>query len=196
MSGVKPKIILIGDSIRMGYQPTVIEQLSAIADVSGPEENGGTSENILVHMDEWIISQSPDIVHINCGLHDIKNPFDASAIDIPIDRYETNVRTILGRLKDESGAQIVWATTTPVNEQRHRAHKDFLRFNADVSACNEAAKKLAVEFGARVNDLHSTVTEAGPDKILLEDGVHYSEEGYALLGKTVADFLKPLLKGA
>ncbi len=33
-------IILLGDSVRMQYQPVVAEKLSDIAAVSGPEENG------------------------------------------------------------------------------------------------------------------------------------------------------------
>ena len=37
-------VILIGDSIRMGYQETVREQLGGRAGVWGPAENGGTSE--------------------------------------------------------------------------------------------------------------------------------------------------------
>ena len=65
------KLILIGDSIRMGYQAAVIRELIGLADVWAPEQNGGNSANILKHLDEWVLRQSPDIVHINCGLHDL-----------------------------------------------------------------------------------------------------------------------------
>ena len=34
------QVLLLGDSIRMLYQPVVGEKLSDIAEVSGPEENG------------------------------------------------------------------------------------------------------------------------------------------------------------
>jgi hypothetical protein len=66
------QIILIGDSIRMGYQPTVQQILADQAQVWGPVENGGNSHNVLTHLDAWVIQRQPDIVHLNCGLHDIK----------------------------------------------------------------------------------------------------------------------------
>ncbi|HEY66459.1 MAG TPA: hypothetical protein G4O02_18060 [Caldilineae bacterium] len=43
-------VVLIGDSIRMGYEPFVWEMLQGVADVWGPEENGGTSQNVLDHL--------------------------------------------------------------------------------------------------------------------------------------------------
>ena len=46
------RIVLIGDSIRMGYQEKVHEQLADWADVWAPEENGGDSEKVLAHLDE------------------------------------------------------------------------------------------------------------------------------------------------
>ena len=74
------KVILIGDSIRMGYQPTVQQALLNQAHVWVPQENGGTSTNVLAHLDEWILSHRPDIVHLNCGLHDLKTEFAADTI--------------------------------------------------------------------------------------------------------------------
>ena len=75
MTDSRPKVILIGDSIRMGYQEVVWHELSDIADVWAPMENGGNSENVLNHMETWVLSRTPDIVHLNCGLHDIKKEF-------------------------------------------------------------------------------------------------------------------------
>ena len=76
-------IVLIGDSIRMGYQEKVREQLADWAYVWVPEENGGTSENILAHLDKWVLSRRADVVHINCGLHDIKKEFDQDTASFP-----------------------------------------------------------------------------------------------------------------
>ena len=92
------QLILIGDSIRMGYQADVIRELTELADVWAPTQNGGNSANILQHLDEWIISRSPDVVHINCGLHDLKKDFDAAELAIPINQYESNLRAFLGRI--------------------------------------------------------------------------------------------------
>jgi len=40
-------VVLVGDSIRMGYQAEVATRLADIAEVWGPEENGGNSANLL-----------------------------------------------------------------------------------------------------------------------------------------------------
>ena len=107
--------------------------------------------------------------------------------------YEANVRTILQRLLAGEHGKVIWATTTPVNEQWHHAKKDFDRFEADVAEYNAAAKRVTDELGVTVNDLNTVITKAGADKCLKEDGVHFSEAACELLGKTVADFVRPFL---
>src|SRR4029079_2946646 len=67
-----PKVVVVGDSIRLAYAPLVAEKLDAHAVVVGPKANGGDSANLLRNLDEWVIREKPDIVHFNCGLHDLK----------------------------------------------------------------------------------------------------------------------------
>ena len=66
------KVILIGDSIRMGYQALVAEQLDGQGEVWGPQQNGGDSRNVLAHLEEWVLDQDAALLHMNCGLHDLK----------------------------------------------------------------------------------------------------------------------------
>ncbi len=188
-------IALVGDSIRMGYQGKVREQLAGRADVWGPEQNGGTSENVLAHLEEWALSRGPDVLHINCGLHDLKKEFGEDAAAVPLDAYRENVRSILTRLKDGTEATAIWALTTPVNFENHHRNKDFDRFEEDVVAYNEAASEVCRELGVAVNDLYSAVVEAGPDRILLKDGVHFTPEGYDILGERVAECVGSALEG-
>ncbi|MBI4024965.1 MAG: hypothetical protein HY360_08280 [Verrucomicrobia bacterium] len=54
-------VVLIGNSIRNGYQATVQRELSEIANVWGPVENGRTSRYILEHFDECVLSRKPDL---------------------------------------------------------------------------------------------------------------------------------------
>ena len=183
-------ILLIGDSIRMGYQEKVRQQLADWAYVQAPEKNGGTSENILAHLDQWVLSRRADVVHINCGLHDIKREFDQDTTAVPLSVYTANVRSILTRLLAETKATVVWALTTPVNQVWHHRNKPFDRFETDVAAYNKAASEICRELGVTTNDLYSVVVSAGADNILLEDGVHFKPEGYALLGESVAECIK------
>ena len=189
------RIVLIGDSIRMSYQEGVRERLADIADVWGPEENGGTSENVLAHLDEWAVRRQPDVVHVNCGLHDIRTEPGRDA-SVPLDRYTDNVRSILARLRAETDAAVVWALTTPVNEERHNRNRAFDRFERDVVACNTAASEIARELGVAVDDLHSAVVSAGTDNLLSDDGVHFTVEGCAFLADTVAACLRRVLESS
>lgn len=183
-------VVLIGDSIRMGYQRVVRRELDGLVDVWGPEQNGGNSQNVLVHLDSWAITRQPDIIHVNCGLHDIKTPFDSTARAIPLAQYQANVRRILARLRNETQATVIWATTTPVNHAWHHENKDFDRFEADVEAYNAAATAIAVETGCPVDDLYSVIIAAGRDEKLVPDGVHFNGQGYDLLGAAVAGCIK------
>ena len=189
-------VILIGDSIRMGYEDTVRGELDGLAGVWGPEENGGNSRNVLAHLEEWVISRKPDIVHVNCGLHDISEAPGPAGVAVPLEEYEANVRQILSALKSETQAIVIWALTTPVNEKWHHTNKPFDRVEANVASCNAAAKRVVEELGVPVDDLFGPVQEAGRDKLLMPDGVHFTDQGYALLGKKVAEFLKPFLTDA
>ena len=182
-------IVLIGDSIRVGYQEKVREQLADYAHVRAPEVNGGDSDKVLAHLDEWVLSRRVDVVHINCGLHDIKRS-EQDATAVPLSRYTENLRSILTRLKAETEAIVVWASTTPVNQERHHNIKGFDRFEADVVTYNAAASEICREFGVAVNDLFSLINSAGRDDLLSEDGVHFKPEGYALLGENVAACIK------
>lgn len=186
-------VVLIGDSIRLGYENGVRALLGDKATVISPKENGGTSSNVLAHLNEWMVAHQPDIVHLNCGLHDIKRPFDTQILQTPLEVYEENLHIILSRLQNETNAKIVFALTTPVSYARHHTNKDFDRYEEDVQKVNELARAVTGELDIPINDLYNVVMQAGRDDILLPDGVHYNLQGYALLAQQVAAVIQPLL---
>lgn len=59
-------------------------------------------------------------------------------------------------------------------------------------AYNRRAFEIAAHFG-QVNGLYGLVMDAGRDVHLAQDGVHFTPEGYTLLGNAVADAIRPLL---
>ena len=77
------EVTLVGDSIRRSYQPYVHEELSGLANVWGPEDNGRTSENVLNHLKEWVLSRGAEVVHLNAGLHDFLRPSDGTEPGFP-----------------------------------------------------------------------------------------------------------------
>jgi lysophospholipase L1-like esterase len=189
---------LIGDSIRMGYRDTVRKELGGEAEIWTPEENCRDSVHVLTHLQSWVLRQPPDVLHINCGLHDLKTIFYGGRENIvPVEHYRRNVVVILKTVRELTRTKVIWATTTPINEANaHRSHaepNDFDRFESDVVAYNEAALEVCRKLDVPVNDLHSLVMKAGRDRLLLDDGVHFTPEGYALLGKAVATAIRKLL---
>jgi lysophospholipase L1-like esterase len=172
--------------------------LSGWAAVWSPSESGTSSRYTLSRLDEWVDAANQaldarlDVVHINCCLHDLirdRPPGAASPNRVPVEEYADNVRAILSRLGG-TGARLIWALATPVNEAWHRERKPFDRLEADVHRYNEAAATAARQAGARVQDLHSIMMQAGRDELLLPDGVHYKPEGYRLLAQAVADCIR------
>jgi lysophospholipase L1-like esterase len=193
-----PAVALIGDSIRIGYAPAVAELLAGEARVLSQEPNGGDSANVLAHLDAWAIEDRPAVVHFNCGLHDLKRARAGDAYQVPLAAYEANLRRIVERLRAETGARLVFASTTPILDDRHARRGgstpiDFNRYEADVRRYNEVALAVMAAAGVPVNDLHRVVTEAGPEAVIREDGTHYTAAGNVLLARAVADFLRPLL---
>ena len=184
-------IALIGDSIRMGYQATVIEQLAGTAEVVSPEKNGGDSRNVLANLDAWVINLQPDIVHLNCGLHDLKREFATpEQTQVPLEEYRQNLGTIFRRITD-TGATLIWATTTPVMYEKHHAVKGFDRREEDVEAFNAVALEVAGTFNLPVDDLFAVVMQVGREKLMGDgDGVHFFPDGYRVLGTAVAEYLR------
>jgi lysophospholipase L1-like esterase len=184
------RVILIGDSIRMGYQPTVQELLGQQVELWAPQENGGTSANVLAHLDEWVLARCPDILHLNCGLHDLKTEFGAASQAVPLHAYEANLCQIVERIVEQGSIQLIWAATTPVNEIWHHARKPFDRSEADVRAYNDVARRVVTAHGVPIDDLYQVIVDAGRDQYLEPDGVHFSSAGYALLGQAVASAIR------
>ncbi|WFB35424.1 SGNH/GDSL hydrolase family protein [Kiritimatiellota bacterium B12222] len=186
-------IILIGDSIRMGYQDTVCSALQDVATIWAPEENGGASGKVRENLGSWALERPADLIHLNCGLHDLRKERDAKESSVPLAQFAENLRWIFDRLCTQTQAKIIWASITPVNQEWHHQQKSFDRFLDDVIAYNTLAGSIASEFRIDVNPLYAEVDAVGRDNILLPDGVHYSPAGYEYLGGKVAKFIKARL---
>jgi lysophospholipase L1-like esterase len=183
-----PKVVLLGDSIRLGYAARVAERLQGRATVISPDENGGDSANLLAHLAEWVRRESPAVVHFNAGLHDLKQHPATKTHQVEPAAYQANLRAIVAQLRKEPATALVFANTTPVDDARHaRRRAGFDRFEADVARYNAAAQPVMAEAGVPVHDLHGLVAAVGPARLLGPDGTHFTDEGCALLGDAVAD---------
>lgn len=189
-----PKVVLIGDSIRLGYTAPVAKRLEKIAQVISPEPNGGDSANVLAHLDEWALRGRPVLVHLNCGLHDLKRDKKTKQFQVSLEQYQANLREIITRVR-ASGAALVFANTTPIDDERHaKRGAEFDRTEAEVRRYNAAAERVMRDAKVPVHDLHWLVERRGAQKLQLPDGTHYTPEGYEVLGEAVADSITRQLK--
>lgn len=179
------EVILIGASNRMLYEPVVKEILEGKASVWGPEENCGDSRTVLSHLDEWALSRPADVIHFHFAGHDLKVLPDGSH-QVPIDEFIENLRRVIDQLKTRTEARLIWATQTPIIDERHQRVKSIVRHEADVLEYNAAALEVVHDADITVNDLHAVIVEGGVEKCLCEDGVHLSDLGKRLAAEAVA----------
>lgn len=189
-------VILWGDSIRIGYAQTVADELRDVAAVSWPNANCENSTRFLTNWQDWLGESKPDVLHLNCGLHDIKTISARSReLVVPLDFYSRNLDLLFGELRFVLPAtRLIFATTTPVVESvTARAGRAFHRTNADIEAANEAARAIATRHDVQINDLWKLVRERGPETMINPDGVHYDETNSRILGQAVAREIRRVL---
>ena len=179
------RVCLLGDSIRLGYQPFVAAALVGRAVVDGPPANCESSRVLRSMLSEWVRDR-PDVVHVNCGLHDVRHDPGAERPNGDIAEYGANVEAILNDLEALGIRRIVWASTTPVDEARDGTGPS-RRWNADIERYNAVARTLAENHGAAYNDLHEAVRSHGSSALLHEDGVHLTQQGYGFVASRVID---------
>jgi lysophospholipase L1-like esterase len=190
-----PKVLLIGDSISIGYLPKVQELMKGKALVDRiPLKPNGKAENCqgttfgIANIDRWLGDTKWDVIHFNFGLHDIKHvkPESGKSSNDPNDppqanpkQYKKNLTEIVEKLK-ATGARLIFATTTPYPE----GTKPYRGFGDEVKY-NKVAKKIMKKKGIPINDLHAFVL---PRMAQLQRpvNVHFTDEGSKALAEQVA----------
>ena len=182
-----PEVLLIGDSIRMGYCRTVARALSGKAEVRWPKENCQNSQHILTSLARWRgLVESPAVVQFNCGHWDAAHfDGDDSALTT-VEDYGRNVRKIIHRIRRYwPKTKIVFATTTPMNPGRTPVKN--VRTTEAIKLYNAEAERVARGEGVEINDLFA-VAEKWPASDYA-DYCHFNEAAATRLGKTVASRL-------
>jgi lysophospholipase L1-like esterase len=191
-----PRVLLIGDSISMGYTLAVRAKLAGKANVHRPPENCGDTARGVASIEKWLGAGKWDVIHFNFGLHDLKYLDAAGQLAAPdkgkqvhtLAEYEANLRKIVARLK-QTGAKLIWAATTPVpGGSTGRVEDDAIRYNA-------VAARVMQEQGVALNDLHAYVK---PRQAQLQRpaNVHFTDTGSAQLAETVVAHILPALPSA
>ena len=194
-----PRVMIIGDSISVGYTDEVRRLLAGKANVHRVAGNAGPSSSGVQKLKEWLAPTNGtwDVIHFNFGLHDLKlctggrnnQPYATSdGHQVSLEDYEKNLSQIVATFKATEAA-LVWCSTTPVPTGK----VDPPRQPEDVMKYNEAARQVMIKNGVTIDDLFATAQPRLPD-IQLPNNVHYTKEGYAELAKQVAASIEDALK--
>ena len=182
-----PRVLLIGDSISMGYTLPVREMLAGKANVHRPAANCASTKAGVLKINDWLGDKKWDVIHFNWGLHDIvfhdangKNATPATGShQVAIADYEKNLRELVKRLK-ATNAKLIWCATTPVPAgTTNREAGDEVKYN-------EIAAKIMQDEGIPTDDLYAFALPQ-LEKIQLPKNVHFTPEGSKVLAQKVSE---------
>ena len=194
----KKKILIIGDSISIGYFPFVKESLAQHAIV---EHNKGNAEHTgtgLQNVIEWVEDGDWDLIHFNWGLWDLcyrlpdskvkgdvtnRDKIDGT-ITYSLKDYKKNLEAIVQLLRKKSKARLVFITTSYVPSQEAG------RFKQDAIEYNRAAKRIMDKYNISVNDIYERSRIIHKKHGMGNDDVHFTDKGYQELAKLVVSFLE------
>lgn len=195
-----PNVLIIGDSISIGYTGPVTTLLKDVANVQRVKVNCGDTNFGRKNLKNWLGSTHWDLIHFNWGLHDLcyHNPKSKErgnrdkvngAIAVPLLEYEKNLEALVLQLK-EVGATLVWASTTRVPQDEPG------RIVADALYYNAAAEKIMKRHGVAIDDLYTTTLGFDSSIAAATGDVHYTKKGYDKLAEQVAKSIHASLKEA
>lgn len=197
-----PKVLILGDSISIGYFPFVQELLADKAIVTRPFQVNGKPENCqgtmngVLQIDRWIGTKKWDIIHFNFGLHDLKHVNEDSGknsndpkdpLQASPKQYKKNLTEIVEKLK-ATGAKLVFATTTPYPDSGLKP----LRDPGMPKKYNKVASRIMKKNDIPVNDLHAFVAPQ-MEQLQRPSNVHFTEKGSRALAQQVSQVISGML---
>lgn len=189
-------VLLIGDSISIGYTPEVTRLLAGKANVSRNPGNAQYTSWGLRHLRDWLGTTKWDVIHFNFGIWDLHrlkpgaDPLEPSVGQLKRDgirrttpeQYAGNLEAIIQILKP-TGARLIWATITPLTDR-----ENICALASEVPLYNSVARQVMSKHGITINDLSTA-----PLSLLSEDGCHFSEDGHRYLAQRVASVIEGVL---
>jgi acyl-CoA thioesterase-1 len=169
-----PRVLIIGDSILIGYTLPLRAALDGVANVHRPPENCAHTWKGLESIDRWLGEGKWDLIHFNWGLHDLKHVDEEGKLALPpkgkqvstVGEYAANLEKLVRRL-NQTGATLIWRPTTPVPEGAQG------RVPADLAKYNAAAREVIERHGIDVDDMNAFIRDHNIPQVR-PDNVHFS----------------------
>lgn len=184
-----PRVLIVGDSISIGYTPRVRKLLDGKANVHRPNTNCRWSAFGDEHIEEWVGDSKWDVIHFNFGLWDWygwSQPVKATP-----ESYAKSLDSIVTKLK-KTNAKLIFGMTTPPCVGPEKKVKLVIS-EEQAKQFNDAAREVMKKHGVQIDDLYAVI---GQDRAKYQSGendVHYTEEGRDLLAAQVAKAIEAAL---
>ena len=199
-----PNVLILGDSISIGYTPHVKRLLKGKANVFRPTNAKGRPENCagtvngIKQIDRWLAANGGQwsVIHFNFGLHDLKrvNAKTKKNSNNPDDPYQSNPDLYKKQLTEivkkllATKAKLIFATTTPVPAGGVKPYRSV----DDPEKYNLIAKQIMKEHHIEVNDLFA-FADPKMKEIQIPVNVHFTKKGSEALGKKVVEAISKKL---
>lgn len=194
-----PRVLLIGDSISLGYTNPVKKMLEGKAVVVHPPGNCQFTGHGIANIKAWLGDGNWDVIHFNWGIWDTHMLTetgglvrDEAAATGPLhirytpDEYRANLESLV-KTMEGTRAKLVWASTTPIMSRTGARYED-------IKIRNQIAAEIMKAHGIAIDDLYAVV-EPNAAKLQGGDKVHFTAEGSQELAKhVVASVMKALGK--
>ena len=181
-----PRVMLIGDSITVGYTIPVNNELAGRVHVDSIATSKGLDHPFYNEEIDLFARQfgfEYQAIHFNNGLH---------GWHLSLEEYERLYdEKVLWLRKRFPTAKLALVTSTAVLDKGEERQIDAVK-NERVIAMNEAVWRIAEKYGLPVDDLYPT-SVANPDW-RTTDGYHFNETGRMEQAKMVGKFLIDLLE--
>ena len=191
-----PMVLIMGDSISIGYTSHVIENLKGVAEVRRHKGNAGPTIRGVARIEDWLGKEKWDLIHFNWGLWDMYG-WEYHKEDRSPEAYGKRLESLVGRLK-KTGAKLIWATTTPAcpaNETTmERRFKQAIRISPELERRYlDVALDVMKKHGVEINDLHAFMKPRWKKYAIADNNVHFTKLGSQKLGEQVAKAIQSVL---
>ena len=199
-----PNVLILGDSISIGYSRAVRKALAGKANVFRPmnargtaPDNCGDSVMGLAGIKKWLGDRKWSVIHFNWGLWDLtyRDPAKPKSgnrdkvngkLSVTLEDYAANLEKLVTAM-EKTGAKLIWASTTLVPEgESGRKVDDDLKYNA-------AAAAVMSRHNIPTDDLHALTVQFAGKHFTGAGNVHFTDEGSLLLGAQVAEHIRKAL---
>jgi hypothetical protein len=187
------KVLLLGDSIRMGYDDYVKSELKEYDVYYDPIDNGRFISYTIWMFNNLNNQHGPfDIVHFNTGYWDINREGPNGEPQTPLKEYLNSLERLVNLIRS-TGATPIFATTTPIYDTpiKEGEYEALNYKNEWVIEYNEKAIELMKKLGVQINDLYSLMLkEKRYGKC--SDSLHLTEESYKKCAKQVSRIIRSI----